>query len=60
MLELSRYAVTYLFPYDTITDFLRKRFGETKAGDTVLLAIPDLDRGSCARGAGRWVVQAWV
>ena len=47
MLELSRYAVTYLIPYDTITDFLRKRFGETKVGDTVLLAIPDLDRGRC-------------
>ena len=47
MLELSRYTVAILNPYDPIIDFLRKRFGEAKVGDTVLLAIPDVDRGRC-------------
>ena len=28
-----------------ISVLFRKRFGEAKVGDTVLLAIPDLDRG---------------
>ena len=29
-LELSRHTVAILIPYDTINDFLRKRFGEAK------------------------------
>ena len=32
---------------DKMLEASRKRFGEAKVGDTVLLAIPDLDRGRC-------------
>ena len=32
---------------DTLREASRKRFGEAKIGDTVLLTIPDLDRGRC-------------
>ena len=32
---------------DKMLEASRKRFGVAKVGDTVLLAIPDLDRGRC-------------
>ena len=32
---------------DKMLELSRRRFGEAKVGDTVLLAIPDLDRGRC-------------
>ena len=32
---------------DKMLELSRRRFGEAEVGDTVLLAIPDLDRGRC-------------